>query len=119
MKKFISILCCLMALGCVWWPFLSEPKAQPWIGQFGLLPVQQGGRIKPLDSVARVSLLALSGRQTLRSKGHPSIGATEWLFKVATQPALADNMRIFRIDHPQVLSLIEAKHSGPFFSYQD
>ncbi|HEY8650299.1 MAG TPA: hypothetical protein VIL70_05235 [Chthoniobacterales bacterium] len=46
--------------------------------KFGRLPVLLNGRIKPLDTVARTSLLILHGRQTLRTD-HGTLSAIDWL----------------------------------------
>ena len=56
---------------------------------FGHLPVQVGGRIKPFDTLARNSLLIISGKQVLRQEGRKT-GATRWLLDVMFDPGTAD-----------------------------
>jgi hypothetical protein len=46
-----------------------KPTASMDVAGFSRLPVLNGGRIKPLDTVARTSLLLLRGKQTLRLPG--------------------------------------------------
>ncbi len=62
------------------------------------LPVQDGGRIKPLDTYARVSLLQMSARSTYGGK--PAI---DWLARLMFTPKAAMEDRVFRINHPDVL----------------
>src|SRR5438309_1279758 len=46
--------------------------------KFGRLPVLLNGRIKPLDTVARTSLLIIHGRQSLGTE-HGTLSAIDWL----------------------------------------
>ena len=34
------------------------------LGEFARIPVQEGGRIKPIDTVARTSIMMIAGKQT-------------------------------------------------------
>lgn len=73
--------------------------------EFGRLPVLVSGRIKPLDTVARTSLLALHDKQTLRVPGERPLSAIEWLAGLCFLPARADQQPVFVINDPQVLGL--------------
>lgn len=81
------------------------------IAEIGRLPVSDGGRTKPLDTFARSTLLKLSGRQSYGVDGemHPAI---EWLMEVWAKPDRAADLRVFRIDHPDVLSLVGLNDPG-------
>jgi ABC-type transport system involved in cytochrome c biogenesis permease subunit len=72
---------------------------------FGRLPVLEGGRVKPLDSVARNSLLVIRGAQSFQHEGR-SVGADEWLLDVLFRPNRADTQAVFQIDDPEVLGLL-------------
>ena len=72
---------------------------------FGQLPVLNGGRTKPLDTIARTSLLVLSGKQTLRVDGK-TMSAGRWLVDVLFAPAKAAAYPVFEIDDPDVLGLM-------------
>ena len=99
--------------------------------EFGELPLTANGRIVPLDSLARNSLLEIREKQTLNAepwKGwneQPKIiSATEWLANVMMNPAVADAWPAFRVDNPDLFSLLKlpekdaAKHSdGKHFSW--
>jgi ABC-type transport system involved in cytochrome c biogenesis permease subunit len=81
---------------------------------FARLPAVDGGRVKPLDSVARTNLMILSGRQTFvddRDKENPvRRSAVEWLLDVLASPlgegGPAEKHKVFRIENEQVLSLL-------------
>ena len=53
-------------------PLLSRPSVNEGFDHlaFGKLPVLLGGRIKPLDSVARNSLLLIAGQQRIALEGN-------------------------------------------------
>ena len=67
MKKYIPLVALLLALVYVASKARSpqNPGAFDVVG-FSKLPVLVNGRLKPLDTVARSSLLQLQGRQTSR-----------------------------------------------------
>jgi hypothetical protein len=70
---------------------------------FGRLPVLANGRIKPLDSVGRNSLLILQGRQRVITPDDAEITPVEWLLNVTFRPEIADTYRTFEIDNRDVL----------------
>jgi ABC-type transport system involved in cytochrome c biogenesis permease subunit len=124
------ILMCLMAL----WFFsqLQTPKDHGFaFNEFGQLPVVFNGRIKPLDSLARNSLLQIREKQTLNTepwKGWDDkpkmISATEWLATVMLNSVAADQWPVFRVDNPDLITLLKlperdlAKHSdGQHYSW--
>lgn len=81
------------------------------VAGFGRLPVLEGGRVKPLDSMARNSLLLISGRQTLRHNGERRT-APSWLLDVFFRPDRADAYKAFEINDPDVLGLMN-RTQGP------
>ncbi|MFZ1375485.1 MAG: cytochrome c biogenesis protein CcsA [Geothrix sp.] len=90
------------------------------VGGFGTLPVLEGGRVKPLDSLARNSLLLIHSRQVFRHEGR-MVGPDEWILDVMFRPQVADQQRIFVIDDPEVISLIGAQQTKNrnYFSFAD
>ena len=74
------------------------------IASFGRIPVLADGRLKPLDTVARTGLLMIQGRQRVVTPAG-SVEPVEWLLDVFYRPAQADTYAVFRIDHPDVLSI--------------
>jgi ABC-type transport system involved in cytochrome c biogenesis permease subunit len=89
------------------------------INGFARLPVLNGGRLKPLDSVARSALLEISGKQTVRD-GDGRKSAIEWLLDVLYNPAKADAYKVFNIDDPDVLGLMGIEQSNSrWFSFRE
>jgi len=94
---------------------LSAPKDKDFaFAEFGQLPITSNGRIVPLDSLARNSLLAIREKQTLNTepwKGWSEqphiIPATEWLANLMMNPAIADAWPTFRLDNPDLISLLK------------
>jgi ABC-type transport system involved in cytochrome c biogenesis permease subunit len=117
-KWFPPFLMLIMAL----WFFgkLRTPPDQNFaISEFARLPLTANGRIEPMDSLARNSLLEIREKQTLNTepwKGwseHPKmISATEWLANVMMNPAVADDWPVFRVDNPDLISLLKLPDRG-------
>ncbi len=75
------------------------------VSGFGQLPVLSGGRTKPLDTVARASLLLLRGKQTVRWKGR-TLSADAWILDMLYNSKDADVYPVFEIDDPDVLGVM-------------
>ncbi len=84
----------------------TQERADFDLRSFGRLPVLEGGRIKPLDTVARNALVLFRGKQTaLDADGH-RLPAVQWFaMTVLADPAALD-AKIFRVDDPGVLGLL-------------
>ena len=99
---------------------LQSPKDKDFaFTEFGKLPITSNGRIVPMDSLARNSLLAIREKQTLNTepwKGWSEkpviIPATEWLANVMMNPAVADAWPVFRLDNPDLVSLLKLPEKG-------
>ena len=129
-KWFPPLLMLAMAL----WFFsnLQTPKDKDFdFSEFGQLPVVFNGRLKPMDSLARNSLLQIREKQTLNTepwKGWNEkpkiISATEWLVNVMMNPQAADAWPVFRVDNPDLITFLklpeknEAQHQdGKHYSW--
>jgi ABC-type transport system involved in cytochrome c biogenesis permease subunit len=131
MKKWIPIL--LTVVMALWFFGKLQPPPDKDFAftEFGKLPVTANGRIVPLDSLARNSLLEIREKQTINTepwKGwneKPKIlSASEWLANVMMNATVADEWPAFRVDNPDLVSLLKlpekdaAKHSdGKHFSW--
>ncbi|MBE2212269.1 MAG: cytochrome c biogenesis protein CcsA, partial [Opitutaceae bacterium] len=98
----------------------TDRAAETHWQEFGRLPVLVNGRIQPLDTVARTSLLGMLGKQQLRSDGE-TLPAIKWLGEALFEPRRADDRKVFRIDDPDVLGLFgwEQKESLHTFSFNE
>ena len=63
------------------------------------IPVQDEGRIKPLDTFARNHLLAFYGKRSLRKM---DLTATDWLINLILEPDAGRDQKIFNIRNPEV-----------------
>ncbi len=87
--------------------------------KFGRLPVLLNGRIKPLDTVARNSLLIIHGKQTLRAEGG-LLTPMDWLAEVMMKPEQADERKIFVIRNADTLAALGWKpDAGKYFSFRE
>ncbi len=145
MKKFLPLFALLVALGFAAKIFIPpsnqpdddmrpmlrraetagkivpNPNTPPYdIVGFSQLPIVVNGRVKPFDTVARTTLLVLQGRQRVSK---PEFGVelvqnpTEWLLDVLFRPSKADGYPTFRIDSPDVLSLMGISEDDTKINY--
>jgi ABC-type transport system involved in cytochrome c biogenesis permease subunit len=111
MKRFFPMLVFVGALLWVTSSWLPQktPSSEVDLTGFGKIPVLVGGRVKPLDTVARNSLLILQGRQRVSTPeiSEPFVSSpTEWLLDVCFRPEKADTYPTFAIDNTELLSLL-------------
>jgi len=107
MKRFLPLAVLLLAALAVV-ASLLPPRYQGEydLAAFSRLPTLVNGRIKPLDTVARTSLLVLQGRQSVSTPEGRSASPTEWLLDMLYKPEVADTYATFEIVHPDVLTLL-------------
>jgi ABC-type transport system involved in cytochrome c biogenesis permease subunit len=123
----------LMAAMAVW--FFSQLQTPHDDGfafsEFGKLPVVFDGRLKPVDSLARNSLLQIRQTQTLDlepwkewHQKQKTISAIEWLANVMMNPQVADNWPVFRVDNPDLITFLKlpeksnaAQQDGEHYSW--
>ena len=99
----------------------SIDSYSPWdkeiVSLFKAMPVQEDGRLKPMQTVARYKLLRINNSKRLSfSLGDEKIkvSATEWLLDCLFRPQLAKRMPIFKVNNPAVVEAIGVKaHSSP------
>lgn len=121
MKRWIPWIVGLVVL--LWLAIGVRPPRQSADGfdtsVFGRLPVLSGGRIQPLDSVARNSLLIISGRQVVRD-GDGRHDASRWLAELMFDSGKAEARPIFLINNPEVLGLFGWQQGGrKRFAYRE
>jgi ABC-type transport system involved in cytochrome c biogenesis permease subunit len=82
------------------------------IATFSELPVQVGGRIKPLDSVARNTLLILANRQKVITPEGITLSPIEWFMDLTMRPEVADTYKVFKIEFPDDLGFAGLAQKG-------
>jgi ABC-type transport system involved in cytochrome c biogenesis permease subunit len=89
------------------------------------LPVQDGGRIKPLTTYAGFTMLGLHGARSMKiedsSGNEHRIKPAAWLLDILFRPQFAIHQPTFRIDNSAVLEAIGVKPRGKRdrYSYAD
>lgn len=100
------------------------------VATFGRLPVAIGGRVRPIDSIARMGLLQVRGTADVPLDhggrtlpiGGTRMDATEWLLEVLVKPDAADTRRVFPIGEPALLSklrLTPAPDAAGYFTFKE
>ena len=101
MRRYIAaaLLACL--------PAAAGPEGRPaWdqdtLRYFATWPVQDGGRVKPLDTYAGFKLLKLNGRRTAKTAAG-RLTALEWLLDCLFYPEVAHDYPIFSVNSTDVI----------------
>ena len=78
------------------------------------IPIQEGGRIKPLDTYARNQALAFYGKRKIK---HENLSAIDWLLNLFTNPDKGLEQQIFNIRNPEVVNALELEWTNNFHKY--
>jgi len=92
MKRFLPWIILAVAAACIAANWLPRKAAKDDFdfSRFGEKPVLVGGRVKPLDTVARNSLLIIHGKQELRLEDGRRLSAMRWLTDVLLKAPVGD-----------------------------
>ncbi len=74
------------------------------------IPIQEEGRIKPLDSFARNQLLRFNGKTSLtihQNNEKLKLDAIDWLMSILTQDPSSLEIPIFKIENPDLVDVIK------------
>ena len=130
-KLFSAIfICATLMRAAETQPSLATLRDPEVVAAFRSLPVQDEGRIKPLDTVARFSLLRFYGKQSLSASNsikdpatgkNISLSAVEWMVITMFRPDLAKDMSLFVVDNSEAIVELglEAKGKRDRYSYND
>jgi ABC-type transport system involved in cytochrome c biogenesis permease subunit len=99
-------------------PAAATPEAAPAIVEkprewdertvdlFATLPVQDGGRVKPLDTFARFTLLRLNGKRSFTTEDGRKLDSMKWLLDCLFYPEAAKEYAHFMVDNDEVITSI-------------
>ena len=121
MKKIIYSIVALLVI-LIFGRYLRTESSDSGynLSEFAELPVQVGGRIKPLDSVARNTLLILASRQKIETLEGETLTPIEWFLDLTMRPERADSHPTFKIEFPQDLGLEGLAQPGKrYYSFND
>ena len=120
MKKFVPLIVLVVMAGWIvgnWIP-PKTPNNEADLTKFGKIPVLVGGRVKPLDTVARNSLLIIHGKQELRMENGRTLSGIQWLTDVLFNAPVADQYPVFVVQNDEVLGLFGWEQSQrKYFSF--
>ena len=87
---------------------------------FNELPIQEDGRIKPLDTYANNQLLRFYGKKSFKDEDEGKILAIDWIKKVFIDTENEISRGLFNIRNPEVAySLGLDKNKGHKYSFLD
>jgi len=122
MKRFLPWIILAVAAGSIAANWLPPKTAKGDIDftTFGRIPVLVGGRVKPLDTVARNSLLIIHGKQELRLEGSRRLSAMHWFTDVLFNAPVADQYPVFVVQNAEVLGLFGWEQSDrKYFTFAE
>ncbi len=76
------------------------------------IPVQHGGRVKPLVTFAGYTLLGLDHRRSTADAEGESLSALAWLLEVIFRPERARRIPCFLVESDEVIDAIGLSHAG-------
>ncbi|MCX5759291.1 MAG: cytochrome c biogenesis protein CcsA [Candidatus Hydrogenedentes bacterium] len=76
------------------------------VHMFAMLAVQEGGRVKPLDTYAGFTLLKLNGRRSCTNLAGKRLTPIQWLMDSLFYPEMARQYKTFLVDNADVLAAI-------------
>lgn len=90
------------------------PKLLWGASALSYLPIQDGGRIKPLDSFARETMQLLYGKKSFRGKD-----ATEFLIACLAAPDTCRKEKLFQIRNFEVKKSLQINENENYFSSEE
>ena len=78
------------------------------------IPIQEQGRIKPLDTYARNQALAFYGKRNIK---HENLLAIDWLMNLFIYPELGLEQKIFNIRSPDIVNALDLEWTNNFHKY--
>ena len=94
----------------------AEPRSEPWSREIldlaQTLPVQEGGRIKPLDTFAQFTLLRLNGKRSVKTPQGERISSIEWLLDTLFFPEASADYAVFLVQNADVIQAIGISREG-------
>ena len=100
-----------------------EPWSPEILRLFASLPVQDDGRIKPLDTLASFRLLKLNGMRSTKDLNEKRLTPMEWFLDCLFYPELAKKYKCFIVttwEAPEAIGIsVEGKKKRDRYSYEE
>ena len=118
----VALACVFYLTAGLFWPRGESGEFDT--REFGTIPVLLNGRLKPIDTVARNSLLIIHGKRTFRSTNaegeRQKMSAVEWLLELLYDAPSADGREVFLIHNPEILNLFgKRKEDGKLYAFSE
>ncbi|HEY1380851.1 MAG TPA: hypothetical protein VGF55_28880, partial [Gemmataceae bacterium] len=125
LSRYAGWLAAVFAVGYlgVWAVPFRTGAGKPDLNAFAALPVQDGGRLKPIDTLAQTTLTAINSRQTFvhdrAEYGEKSYPSVEWLLETwgAGPGGPTAEYPVFRITDLQLVDYFGLKQRPGFWRY--
>ena len=78
------------------------------------IPIQEQGRIKPLDTYARNQALVFYGKRKIK---HEEISAIDWMIDLFIYPEKGLEQKIFNIRSPDIVNALDLEWTNNFHKY--
>ena len=78
------------------------------------IPIQEQGRIKPLDTYARNQALAFYGKRKIK---HEEISAIDWMIDLFIHPEKGLEQKIFNVRSPDIVNALDLEWTNNFHKY--
>ena len=115
----LIVACCAFAVAYCAKP-VAEVATKMKIHQFGQLPIASGGRVQPMDTLARNILRSVSGEQTFEDQWNKQQPAIRWFLDTIAQANSWRAHRVFRIENLNVLQILDLKpREGLRYSFNE
>ncbi len=115
-RLLAPVLGCLALCARGWASQDVAQRSQPWparvIELAESLPVQDGGRVKPLSTFAGFTLLRLNGKRSLMAPDGEKLAPVEWLLDVLFFPETAALYPVFLVQNAEVIQAIGVADGG-------
>src|SRR5882762_3614586 len=123
MKKLVPWIISVLLLGWAVSHMLPKRPASGFdVASFAKLPVLAGGRVMPLDTLARVSLAQMNHHGidgTANNESSAQVATqSQWLLDVFMMPEHADIAKVFEVTNPDILDLSGWQKPGNY-SFND
>lgn len=102
----------------------QEQRAAAWSQQtidlMATLPVQHGGRVKPMETLAGLNLLMVNGKRKLKLEDE-TLQPTAWLLDCFFFPEQAKGYKCFRIQNDEVLTALglDSRKKRDWYSFNE
>ena len=109
MKKNYLIILGLLTI-------LFFENSRLYAGEFSVkdIPIQESGRIKPLDTYARNQALTFYGKRNIK---HEGLSAIDWMLDLFIYPDKGLAQKVFNIRNPEVVEALGLEWTNNFHKY--